>query len=296
MRIPFLNNTTDSAQHKSITTYHSTPSHLDYRGAHKCTLHHRTSNPRFTIPPSSCNGEWIIIADITLGVRQLSLHLSIQRTGSQIQIRFFCVCVCVSETERDRREVRNRQMSGQTQTSQLKSLRPTHNTYLPHIWSWNNHTRWPSNFRMLKYNHTADDQQWTALYIRMKTLLHPYLTHAFCDVLHIQLPVTFIHSLRTIAKLIPLNKNHTFLSSFFVPHSEPFLPTQCRCKGLMFHLITPQWHTNIHSVVFLWTGIGPSQRPLPENTHNTHKRQASMPPAGFEPTIPASQRPPVIHF
>ena len=26
-------------------------------------------------------------------------------------------------------------------------------------------------------------------------------------------------------------------------------------------------------------------------THNTHKRQTSMPPAGFEPTIPASERP-----
>ena len=26
-------------------------------------------------------------------------------------------------------------------------------------------------------------------------------------------------------------------------------------------------------------------------THNTHKRQTSMPPVGFEPTIPASERP-----
>jgi hypothetical protein len=26
-------------------------------------------------------------------------------------------------------------------------------------------------------------------------------------------------------------------------------------------------------------------------THNTHKRQTSMPPVGFEPTIPASDRP-----
>jgi hypothetical protein len=35
--------------------------------------------------------------------------------------------------------------------------------------------------------------------------------------------------------------------------------------------------------------IGPSQRPLPDN--NTHKRQASMPTAGFELTIPANERP-----
>jgi len=31
--------------------------------------------------------------------------------------------------------------------------------------------------------------------------------------------------------------------------------------------------------------ISPSQRPLPDNT------QTSMPPVGFEPTIPASERP-----
>jgi hypothetical protein len=36
--------------------------------------------------------------------------------------------------------------------------------------------------------------------------------------------------------------------------------------------------------------MAPSQRPLPDNT-NTHKRQTSMPPVGFEPTIPASARP-----
>jgi hypothetical protein len=28
-----------------------------------------------------------------------------------------------------------------------------------------------------------------------------------------------------------------------------------------------------------------------ETTHNTHKRQTSMPPMGFEPTIPVSERP-----
>jgi hypothetical protein len=31
-------------------------------------------------------------------------------------------------------------------------------------------------------------------------------------------------------------------------------------------------------------------RDLYLTTHNTHKRQTSMPPAGFEPTIPASER------
>jgi hypothetical protein len=37
-------------------------------------------------------------------------------------------------------------------------------------------------------------------------------------------------------------------------------------------------------------GIGPSQRPLPDNA-NTHKRQTSMPPVGLEPASPASARP-----
>jgi hypothetical protein len=32
-------------------------------------------------------------------------------------------------------------------------------------------------------------------------------------------------------------------------------------------------------------------RDLYQTTHNVHKRQTSMPPAGFEPTIPGSQRP-----
>jgi hypothetical protein len=33
------------------------------------------------------------------------------------------------------------------------------------------------------------------------------------------------------------------------------------------------------------------RRDLYMTTHNTHKRQTSMPKAGFEPTIPASERP-----
>ena len=37
--------------------------------------------------------------------------------------------------------------------------------------------------------------------------------------------------------------------------------------------------------------ISPSLRPLPDNTHNTHTGQTSMPPAGFEPAIAASDGP-----
>jgi hypothetical protein len=54
-------------------------------------------------------------------------------------------------------------------------------------------------------------------------------------------------------------------------------------------------HTHTHndapqSVGLLWTCDQLiAQRPLPDNT-NTHNRQTSIPPVGFEPTIPAGER------
>jgi len=36
--------------------------------------------------------------------------------------------------------------------------------------------------------------------------------------------------------------------------------------------------------------INLKQRPLPDNTQNIHNRQTSIPPAGFEPAITASER------
>jgi hypothetical protein len=51
------------------------------------------------------------------------------------------------------------------------------------------------------------------------------------------------------------------------------------------HTQTPQ------SVGFLWTNDQPLRRDLYLTTHNTHNRQISMPPAGFEPTIATSERP-----
>jgi hypothetical protein len=38
-------------------------------------------------------------------------------------------------------------------------------------------------------------------------------------------------------------------------------------------------------------GISLSQRPLPDNTHDTHKKQTSMSPEGFKPMIQGSKRP-----
>jgi hypothetical protein len=45
-----------------------------------------------------------------------------------------------------------------------------------------------------------------------------------------------------------------------------------------------------HSVGLLWTNDHPMQR-LYLITHNTHKRQTTMPPAGLEPAISESERP-----
>ena len=44
-----------------------------------------------------------------------------------------------------------------------------------------------------------------------------------------------------------------------------------------------------HSVGILWTSDRPVAETLPENTQ--YSRQTSMPPAGFEPAIPARERP-----
>jgi hypothetical protein len=51
------------------------------------------------------------------------------------------------------------------------------------------------------------------------------------------------------------------------------------------HLDTPQ------SVGLLWTSDRPDRRRDYLTTHNTHKRQTSMPPLGFELTILVSERP-----
>ena len=46
-----------------------------------------------------------------------------------------------------------------------------------------------------------------------------------------------------------------------------------------------------YSVLLLWTSDSPMKRPLPDISHNTHKRQITMLPAGYEPAIPWSERP-----
>jgi hypothetical protein len=79
-----------------------------------------------------------------------------------------------------------------------------------------------------------------------------------------------------------------FFLSFFLSPSLFYLLVHSRCRGCLFHLITLR-HTP-QSVGLLWT----RDRPVAETSTWQHKhctRQTSMPPLGFEPTIPASARP-----
>jgi hypothetical protein len=65
--------------------------------------------------------------------------------------------------------------------------------------------------------------------------------------------------------------------------------TYCRCRGLLLHLITI---TQTHTLGRTPLDEGSARRrDLYLTTHNIHKRQTSMPPAGFEPEIAASERP-----
>ena len=62
--------------------------------------------------------------------------------------------------------------------------------------------------------------------------------------------------------------------------------------GLLIHEVSRS-HTKTHHCRLDSSGrvISSSQRPLPDNTNNTHNRQASTLPVGFEPTISAGERP-----
>ena len=59
-------------------------------------------------------------------------------------------------------------------------------------------------------------------------------------------------------------------------------------QGLLIIEASPSHSDTPHSVGLLLT----SDQPVAgTTTHNTHKRQTSMPPAVFEPAVPASERP-----
>ena len=56
-------------------------------------------------------------------------------------------------------------------------------------------------------------------------------------------------------------------------------------------IVHSHWHTHIHSMGLLWTTDQSDAEKKNLTTHNTQNTQTSMPLAGFEPAIPASERP-----
>ena len=50
-------------------------------------------------------------------------------------------------------------------------------------------------------------------------------------------------------------------------------------------------HTHTHTVVVLLTGVNLVAGAATYTTHNTDKKRTPMPPMGFEPAVPGSERP-----
>ena len=81
----------------------------------------------------------------------------------------------------------------------------------------------------------------------------------------------------------------SFLPSFFLSYSDLRLPTHCRCRGLLSHLITlndTHTHTRCDSSGRV---ICPSQRPPPDKTQHLQEREASMPPGGIRTHNPSKR-------
>ena len=66
-------------------------------------------------------------------------------------------------------------------------------------------------------------------------------------------------------------------------------PQWARTSSFTRFLDHTQWRTTVDKTP-LGKVISPTQRPLHDNTHNTHNRETSVPPVGFEPTILAGER------
>jgi hypothetical protein len=75
----------------------------------------------------------------------------------------------------------------------------------------------------------------------------------------------------------------TYMQVFFMAQQTLVRPGLLSVEASRSHTDPP------HSVGLL--GSSTRRRDLYLTTHNTHKTQTSMPSAGFEPAIPASQRP-----
>ena len=77
---------------------------------------------------------------------------------------------------------------------------------------------------------------------------------------------------------------YRYTNLFFQGATALWEPGPLRCRGFTFTLR----HTTLSRTPL--DGWSARRRDLYLTTHNTHKRQSSMPPEGFEPAIPASKR------
>ena len=86
--------------------------------------------------------------------------------------------------------------------------------------------------------------------------------------------------------LVPVFRLLFFFSFFFLPRrNSPSGPRSSHCRGFMITLR----HVTLGRTPL--DELPARRRDLYLITHNNHTRHISMPPTGFEPTNPASQRP-----
>jgi len=79
----------------------------------------------------------------------------------------------------------------------------------------------------------------------------------------------------------------SFFLSFFLSLSDLFLPTHCRCAGLLLLLITFS-----DTLQFIKTPLGEGlahHTDIYLTTHNVHNKETFMPLTELEPTIPANE-------
>ena len=80
-----------------------------------------------------------------------------------------------------------------------------------------------------------------------------------------------------------------FQDNFYGATAPPSPPKWFR--ALIIIEVSSSHSDTPHSVGLLWTSDKPDTGTSTYTTHNTYNRQTSMPPAGFEPIITASERP-----
>ena len=117
-------------------------------------------------------------------------------------------------------------------------------------------------------------------------LLSPYSAMTNVIVRHSLL----LHVSSSTKSSVELQDDETeFFLFFFLSFLWRNSPTRARAASFFMFLDRTQWHTT-----FVWTPLdegSAGRRDLYLTTHSFQKRQASMPPAGFESAISASDRP-----